>query len=133
MTTKGSALRSKLISGSAAKPKRVVTIDLGEEKFEVELRQPSIATQSQILIAAGLDPKAKHASEVSSLDVSKLAAQFIVQCAYAPGTDERVFTDDDLDLVRSLGPALDELEMVALDLVQSRLSNLGNGSRATQS
>lgn len=111
-------LRSKF-TGSKARPGRLVTLDIGDEKVELELRAPGMAAKGAIARLAG-------AAEGVEPDLELLTVHFIVRCAYAPGTNDKVFSPDDVPLLVALGPALDPLTEAALQLFQGDPS-LGNG------
>ncbi len=124
--SKAKGIRGRVV-GTKAKPGLVVKF--GED--EIEVREPNNAKRSQILSASGgefEDGKAKLPN------MGVFIVNVLIECAYVPGTAERVFEPEDFGPLMAMGSELDPL----LDAAMAAMNpggpkKLGNESGATPS
>ena len=115
MSDKRDKLRGKIFSSSK---KQTEIIDMMEEK--VELHQPTIGE------IADLEQESKDANR------REIITKSLIQYCFVPGTNERVFTDEDKDLITNLpatvlsefNKAFAKLTNVDLGEVEKNLENL---------
>lgn len=90
MSSAREALRS---AGLKSREAKRVTVVFEDQEYEV--RAPSVRARAKILDRAGLtetDEKKKNKA-----DAGKMQVLCVIACTFAPGTDERVFEDADLE------------------------------------
>jgi hypothetical protein len=114
------------LSGTRARPGRVVSFELDGEKIEVELREPNEAVKYQIAQKAGAGPDSKTA------DAATIALEVLTHCAFEPGTVDKFFAPEDVPTLLEMGPEINPLINAALRLMNPE-NDLGNGSRAIPS
>lgn len=119
-----SKFRSKL-TGTRARPGRLVKFQFDGDEIEVELREPNQAVKGEIARRAGIDDGKKA-------DIAILAINLIAECSYEPGTNERMFSSKDVEALLNLGPEIDPLIAEAIKLFNGG-EDPGNESRATPS
>ncbi len=89
-------------------------VEYNGEKFEV--RQPTVATRSEILSKSGMSVTDAKGNEVN-FGNAQIAA--VIFCTYVPGTDDRVFEEEDVPMLRQqpAGSFVDKLSRVAMRLM----------------
>ena len=114
--SKRDSLRSKLLSKKGF-PSKLAKIKVDGEEITVELREPSIRLWGEI------NNKAVEFSDGSTkISMSVMMTQTLIACCYVPGTDERIFSDEDYEILldaRRGGP-LTELYNIANEFESSK-------------
>ena len=90
--------------------------DIKTEPFEsklwgmkVDVKSPSLKERSNLLINASND--------AGDLDQDKFPPMLIIACCFEPGTDEKAFTTEDIDLISGkLGKEMQKLLSVCMKL-----------------
>ncbi len=94
MSSMRDALRA---AGLKSREGKRITVVFEDQEYEV--RAPSVRARSKILTAAGLvdtdDQKGK--GKKTQADAGKMQVCAVIACTFAPGTDERVFEDADVE------------------------------------
>jgi hypothetical protein len=108
------AIRAATLGRNQKSKTKLVNIsktDDGQD-IAVELRQPSVRARSAIL-------KRSKAHDRDRLDLAELQVTAIIECAYEPGTSNKVFGEADRETLAEMpaGSFVDELAAAALELL----------------
>ena len=108
-----------LRAATLGKPKepRKETVEFNGQKYEV--RQPSIVTRDRIMKDSKDDKGAQQ--------LGRMCALAVIACTFIPGTDNRLYTDADLDgmLGQPTGSFVDTLGNVAIRLMMEAPEQAG--------
>jgi hypothetical protein len=108
----------------AARPYVSEQVEVPEWEATVEVRSMSLGERQQMFVDLS-DP------ETGDLDKSLLEAGYIRACTFDPETGERVFQDDDLDLIQSLAAGTaDRVGQVAMKLSGNADKDTKDGQEA---
>lgn len=123
-------LREATLGNVRAFRSQVVKVQRGDESFDVEVREPSVATRARIMREAGV-----QTGDMGRLDLAKLQVEAVVLCSVVPGTSERVFDDVDRAALMELPPGgwLDELSSVAMRFLNLDEDDIKKNSATTGS
>jgi hypothetical protein len=94
---------------------------------EIELRQPSIRVRKEIV--------ALSKNEDGQVEMLEFLQRALIECAYVPGTDERIFDETDYDTINEhpTGGWVDKLTDKLLVLVNIRADEIAKNSEGTAS
>lgn len=91
-----SSLRDGLrAAGLKSREGKKVIVTFEDQEYEV--RAPSVRARSKILAAAGVVSADDDKKKKKDPDAGKMQVACVIACTFAPGTDERVFEDADLE------------------------------------
>lgn len=100
-------LRAALLTSIPRRSKRV-TVKLPVGEFEVELRQMTIAERDEVTERSTKNGKLSH---------TEMAVQYLLACAYVPGTGDLALDAEDADAIRQ-SPANGHFEKLAADALR---------------
>lgn len=126
-----SALRSATVGAPANLLRKSVEV-LGQS-FEV--RQPTVTERTDIMRRADAIRMGPDGKPEMGRDFGMLLIHATIACTFIPGTDEKVFSIHDLDVMKNAptGSYVDILGKAALELINVEGPNMGKPSGETQS
>lgn len=96
-------IRSKLLNGGAV-PRENVTITINGEAVVVECRGMSAVARGRLMTSSmvkvsGDDDDSEGEERI---DLAKITPEMVIECTYTPGTETRIFSPADRDVVGAL-------------------------------
>lgn len=126
--TKRDALRSATLGNKPEFIKRIVK--WGGQEFEV--RQPSIAQRSELKNLCSINT----AQDALNFDPYQMLVWAVIKLTFVPGTEERVFEDEDFDELMSQPDSEDSfvnsLGEIAVDVFSIDTKKVKKSSKKTQ-
>lgn len=108
-------LKDKLRQATVGSPKNFKSkkVEINGEEFEV--RQPSVKDRGQLMNKAGVT----STENVDDMDYASLQAYAVIYCTFVPGTNEKVFSDEDYETLLNSpsGTWVDELSRPIMELM----------------
>ena len=120
-----SQLRQATLGQKKVFEKRIVEIN----NCKFEIRQPTIGQRGNIR-----NQSLKFGDEGTGFDMFAFLICAVVELTYVPGTDERVFSDEDYEELKSIpaGQWFDELTKVASELCNVKSDEVKKPSEKTE-
>lgn len=124
-----SDIRSKIRSNTIGKASKFASEVIEINGEEIEVRQPSVKTRSILMKKSRETTSNKvEVGDVSaedvlqSIDYGKMQVLSVIYCTFVPGTDERVFSEEDYDALinQPAGGFVDDISTVAMDLMNAK-------------
>lgn len=131
------SMRDKLRAGTIGKTrgfrsKLVEVAELGDDgaPLVVEVREPTVKGHARILSEAGIS-----GGDVGKLDHARMQVAAVLECAFVPGTNERVFDAVDREALLELpvGGWLSQLAQVAVTFLSPDEGAAAKNSEGTVS
>ena len=123
-------LRDKTVGGKSKL--RSIVKEFDGEKFEI--KQPTVATRGRIMKECKVPLTDDEDEMASKIDYSEMQVWAVIYCTFVPGTNERVFTEADADLLRNqpAGSFVDEFAAEAMDLMNVAPEEAAKNSEKTE-
>ena len=125
--------RDKIRAATLGKSKKLESRTITIDGQQVELRQPTVKIRNQLLRYA--------ATPECDVDFNDFLLRAVIQCAYVPGTNERVYEDEDYDVLaeRPTNDFVDEFSETIMGLmnvtpgeVEKNSNGTGNGNSSSE-
>jgi len=99
-----------------------------------EVRQPSVRGKTEIFQKARVPDARTEEEMLNKIDPVTIQIYAVINCTYVPGTDERVFTDEDFELLEGQpsGSFVDVIGEVAMGLINKKPADDAKNSEDAQ-
>lgn len=141
-----SELRDQIRAKTVGQSVHFATKMVEHEGMEIEVRQPTVAARSAIMkksrdsdaVARQAQTAARKAQTdgdqvdevdaqdvLSTIDYGKMQVWAAIQCAYVPGTDERLYSEEDFKALinQPTGSFVDKISTAAMNLMNVQPEN----------
>jgi hypothetical protein len=118
-----SNLRQKLVDKGAVKTKIVHCVGEDGEQIAIEVHALMAGERGDVLTECLLTREGEDGEDVTTTDLAKLGPRLVIAGAYDPDTHERIFGDEDRELVAQMDAAF-------LDPIVNGVSQLSGISAA---
>jgi len=108
-------MKEKLREITVGAPKNFKSETVEIDGVEFEVRQPSVEDRGKLMSKAGVT----STRDLDDMDYASLQAYSVIYCTYVPGTDEKVFSEDDYETIKNCpaGSWVDQLNAPIMNLM----------------